>query len=312
MLGEVHSVVEVAQGPVGLERGELRAVPGVDPLIAEVTGNLEHPLVAPDDQPLEVQLRRDAQAELGVQRVGVSEERAGYGPAGLRLQNGGLDLHEVLGLEPVPQDGQGLEADVEDPPALLVGQQVHLALAVPGLRLVQAVPLVRQRPQRLGQDLQARDVDGQLPPAAGDHFAGGTHPVAQVDQRLDRGRVRRKVVSLEHQLNGSAGVFDRDEPELAVAPYRGHPPRHRRHLARPRVRLQVGVRRMQFGQRGGAIEPGGIRIDAQAPQLIALGPALGGLRGQPRGGTPGTRAVGPRPLIRSVTRSLPRTWLLRG
>ena len=284
VLREVHPVVEVAEGPVRLERSELRAVPGVDPLVAEVAGYFEHPLVASDHQPLEVELRRDAQAELGVQRIGVGEERAGQGPACLRLQDGGLDLHEGLRLESLAQDGKSLEADVEDPPAFLVGQQVHLALAVPGLRLAETVPPVGQRPERLGQDLQARHVHRELPPPAGHHLAGDAHPVAQIDQRLDGSRVIRQVVGLEHQLNGAAGVLDGGESQLAVTSLGHHPPGDPRHLARSRVRLQPGVDRLQLGQRRAALEPGGIGVDAQGLQRIALGPALGCLGGQPSQG----------------------------
>ena len=177
-----------------------------------------------------------------------------------------------------------LEADVEDPAAFLVGQQVHLALAVPGLRLVQAVPLVGQRPERLGQDLQAGHVDGQLSPPAGYHLAGDSHPVAQVGQRLDGSRVTREVVSPEHKLNSAVGVLDGDEPELAVAPHGHYPPGDPRHLARPRVRLQPAVGRMQLGQRRAALEPGGIGIDALGLERIALGAALSHLRGQPSQG----------------------------
>ena len=284
VLGKVHPVAEVGEGAVRLERGELRAVPGVDPFVTEVAGYFEHSLVASDHQPLEVELRRDAQAELGVQRVGVGEERTGQGPSCLRLQDGGLDLHEALRLKPVPQDGQRPEADVEDAPAFLVGQQVNLPLAVPGLSVAQAVPLVGQRPERLGQDLQAAHVDRELASPAGDHLAGGSHPVAQVDERLDGGRVGRKVVGPEHQLNGPAGVLDGGEAQFAVAPQGGHPPGDARHLARPRVRVQPGVRRVQAGQRRAALEPGGIGVDAQGLQRIAVGPAFRGLRGQPSWG----------------------------
>ena len=66
-----------------------------------------------------------------------------------------------------------------------------------------------------------------------------------------------------------------------MAPHRDHPARHPGLLAGPRVRLEPGVRGLQLGQGGAAFKPGGIGIDAQAAQLIALGPALRRLCGQP-------------------------------
>ena len=96
-LGQVHAVVDVAEGPVGLEGGELGAVAGVDALVAEVAGDLEDPLVAPDHQALQVELGGDPQAEVDVEGVGVGHERSGQRPAGLGLEDRGVDLDEVLG-----------------------------------------------------------------------------------------------------------------------------------------------------------------------------------------------------------------------
>ena len=90
-----------------------------------------------------------------------------------------------------------------------------------------------------------------------------------------------QVVGLEHQLNGAVGVLDGDEPELAVTPHGHHPPGDPGHLARPRVRLQPGVARLQVGQRRGALEPGGVGVDALGLERVALGAAFGYLRGQP-------------------------------
>ena len=63
-LGEVHQVAVVPVRLVELEHRELGVVPRRDAFVAEVAVDLEHLLEAADDQPLEVQLRRDAQEEL--------------------------------------------------------------------------------------------------------------------------------------------------------------------------------------------------------------------------------------------------------
>ncbi len=78
-LADVHHVVPVAERLVELHHRELGVVTGGDALVAEDPTDLVHPLHAADDQPLEVQLERDAQVELHVERVVVGGERAERG-----------------------------------------------------------------------------------------------------------------------------------------------------------------------------------------------------------------------------------------
>ena len=67
-----------------------------DALVAEDPADLEHPLDAADDQPLEVQLERDAQVQVDVERVVVGDERPGVGAAGLDVEHRRLDLDEAV------------------------------------------------------------------------------------------------------------------------------------------------------------------------------------------------------------------------
>jgi hypothetical protein len=85
----------VAERLVELHHRELGVVARRDALVAEDAPDLEHPLHPADDQPLEVQLERDAQVQLHVERVVVGGERAGVGAAGLGVQHRGLDLDEA-------------------------------------------------------------------------------------------------------------------------------------------------------------------------------------------------------------------------
>ena len=62
--------------PVELEHRELGVVLRRDPFVAEVAVDLVDPLEAADHQPLQVQLGRDAQVEVDVERVVVRHERA--------------------------------------------------------------------------------------------------------------------------------------------------------------------------------------------------------------------------------------------
>ena len=86
------SSLVVAVGLVELEHRELGIVLGRDPLVAEVAVDLVDPLEAADDQPLQIQLRRDAQEELHVERVVVRHERPRQRAAGDRLHHRRLDF----------------------------------------------------------------------------------------------------------------------------------------------------------------------------------------------------------------------------
>ena len=74
-LGEVHHVAVVAERLVRLEHRELGVVRGVDALVAEHATDLEHAVEAADDQALQLQLQRDAQVQVDVERVVVRDER---------------------------------------------------------------------------------------------------------------------------------------------------------------------------------------------------------------------------------------------
>jgi hypothetical protein len=71
-------------------------VPHRDALVAETPVDLEHALEAAHQQALEVQLRRDAQVHLLVQRVVVRDERLGVGAARDRVEHGRLHLQEAV------------------------------------------------------------------------------------------------------------------------------------------------------------------------------------------------------------------------
>jgi hypothetical protein len=71
-------------------------VADADPLVAEVAVDLEHPLEAAHQQPLQVELGRDAQEHLLVERVVVGHEGLGIGTARDGVQHRRLDLQEAV------------------------------------------------------------------------------------------------------------------------------------------------------------------------------------------------------------------------
>jgi hypothetical protein len=99
VLGDVHHRHLVHVGLVELEHGELGVVARGQALVAEIAVDLVDALEAADHQPLEVQLRRDAQVHVDAERVVVRDERPRVRAAGNRLHHRRLDLEEAARVE---------------------------------------------------------------------------------------------------------------------------------------------------------------------------------------------------------------------
>jgi hypothetical protein len=82
LLGDLHQVVIVGIGLVELQHGELGIVLRAHALVAEVAVDLVDAVQAADDQALQIELRRDAQKQIQVERVVVRlKGRAAAPPA---------------------------------------------------------------------------------------------------------------------------------------------------------------------------------------------------------------------------------------
>ena len=180
-LGELHHVVVVGERLVRLEHRELGVVAGVDAFVAEHATDLEHALEPADDEPLQVQLGRDAEVEVDVERVVMRDERARGRAAELVAEHRASRPRRTPVGELAPDRGDRGEADGEDAARVLVDDEVDVALAEAGVDVGEAVPLVGQRAQRLGQELEAVDLDRQLALAGRHHGAVDADPVAEVE-----------------------------------------------------------------------------------------------------------------------------------
>ena len=155
LLGELHEHLIVHVGPVELEHRELGVVLRRDALIPEVTIDLEHPFDSAHGQPLEVQLRRDAQEQLHVERVVMRDERPGQRAAGERLHHRRLDLEEAMAGEEVAHRGHRPAADFEHPAHVRVDDEIQIALPIADLHVLETMPLLGQRDEALGQERRA-------------------------------------------------------------------------------------------------------------------------------------------------------------
>ncbi len=211
LLGQVHVVFVVGIGLVELEHGELGVVPGRDAFVTEVAVDLEHAFEATDHQTLEVELRRDAQEHRHVQRVVVGFERLGRGAARDGLQHRRFHFEEVTLGEELADVGDDLRAHAERFAHLLVHHQVDVALAIALLGVGQAVELVRQRAQRLGQQPHVVHVDVQVTLAGARQGTLGGDDVAQVEvlDRLDL--LGRQHLAIDIDLDAPAHVLQHHE-----------------------------------------------------------------------------------------------------
>ena len=117
--------------------------------------SLRNALEPAHDEPLEVQLGRDPQVDVEVQCVVVGDERSRQRPAGDGMQQRGLDLDEATALQKAAGLGHDPATGLKHPPAVFVGPQVGVALAVTEVGVGDALPLVTETPAGLGQEMPA-------------------------------------------------------------------------------------------------------------------------------------------------------------
>ena len=180
-LHQFHHVVVVAIGEIGFQHGEFGVVGTVNALVAVVAPDFVHPLEAAHQQPLEVQLQANTQAEIVAQRLVVRLERGGLGAARHGLQGGAFHFHKALAVQEVADVADGLRAGAERFAALGVHDQVKVAAAGTQLLVLQAAELGRQRVQALDQRLPLGHVQGQLAGLGDEGIALYADDVTQVN-----------------------------------------------------------------------------------------------------------------------------------
>ena len=215
VLGDPHHRLVVAVRLVQLQHRELRVVFPVDALVAEVPTHLVDPLEAADQQSLQVELERDAELEVGVQRVVVGRERLGQRAAGDRLQDGRLDLGVSATVQLLTDRAQHGGARRDVPPRRRVGDQVQVAPSLLEIGVLQPVPLLGQRTQRLRQQGERVHLERELPATRAHDVARGADDVAQVDLVEQPVSVAERRL-LAEELQVAAAIADDQERQLAV------------------------------------------------------------------------------------------------
>ena len=216
VLGEIHDFLIARIRLIQLEHGELGVVPGRHAFVAEIPVDLVDALETADDQALEIQLGGNAQVELQIERVVMGHERSRRRPSRNHVHHRRLDFHEParLGFQPLAHETDCPRTQGKRIARFGRDDQIDISLAVALLDVGQAMPLVRQRAQRLGQQAQAIDLDRQLAGARAHQFTLGTNDVADVPA-LERLVGFSQGRALQEQLDLPAHVLEGDEAGLA-------------------------------------------------------------------------------------------------
>ena len=159
LLGEPHQVFAFRVRLVELEHRELGIVVGRDALVAEVAVDLVHLRHAADHQPLQVELGRDPQKEVDVERVVVGHEGPRHGAARQGLHHRRLDFEIPALVQKAPEKPDDRRPPLEHLTGLRIDGEVQVALAIAALHVLQAVPLFRERMEGLGQERQSPGLD---------------------------------------------------------------------------------------------------------------------------------------------------------
>ena len=114
------------------------------------------------------------------------DERPRQRAAGDRLHHRRLDFEVAARVQERADRGEHAAAHLEHPPRLGIDDQIEIALAVADLDVLQPVPLLRQRHEALGQELQRRRPDRQLVGLGPEQLPLDADVVAEIEQLEDR------------------------------------------------------------------------------------------------------------------------------
>ena len=277
ILGQLAHTGQVRVGGVCLHRGELWIMREVGALISELTTKLVDALKTANKQALQRKLGCNAQVVLGVQRVVVRDEWLCVCAAKNLLENRGLNLHVAVRLHELADDRDNLRALAKYVADLGVHDKVNVALAITNLAVGEAVELLRQRTQRLGEDLQRGNCQGKLAAARAHDSTGCADDVAKVEKTQELPVLLVKVVDATEELNLAGIVLYHDKRDLALVANGADTTGHRIDFLASLAVLEVSVALLQLSDVSGDGGLDWVWVNAGVKQCLATGFALGAL-----------------------------------
>ena len=133
-----------------------------DPFVTEVAVQFKDFFKTADQQTLQVEFRSDTHEHIAVQGVVMGLERRSGCAAGDVLEHGGFHFHEPLGFQIIANLTNNGDTLLEQRLAVVIHDQVKVALPVPLFHIGQTVPFFRQGAQTLGKHGVGVGFEGDL------------------------------------------------------------------------------------------------------------------------------------------------------
>ncbi len=208
-------------------------------------------------------------------------ERPRERAASHRLHHRRLHFEEAPAIEKPPNGRHDPRAGFEHLTRVGIDDQIEIPLAIPGLDVAEPVPFLGQRAEALRQEVNPGRPDGQFVRLRPEQPPFHADDVTQVESLIQleiqvRNRIRPHVHLHAIEPVGQheeVGLAERAQAENAAG---------RAHLHAIGVEDVAGlaaVLGLDGGDRGGAIEPGGIGRDAHPHEFVEFGLALRDLFG---------------------------------
>jgi hypothetical protein len=151
----------------------------------------------------------------------VTNGRAAAPPAILHHRR--LDFQIPALVEEAAQERDDLRPALEDAARLGIDDEIHVSAPVPLLEILESVPLVRQRPERLGEELESFRLDRELPRPRPEDRSFDADPVPQVQELVEPEAGLPHDVPLDVDLDLGSAVREIEECRLPGAARRAPP-----------------------------------------------------------------------------------------
>ena len=152
-----------------------------------------------------MQFGGDAKVEVASEHVVVRDEGVRHAACGDGHEGRSLHLDEAAPIHKATDGADDAASHNGDAPCLRVGDEVEVSLSEANLHILQAVPLLRQRSQRLAQQGELLRLHRHLPCARTEKRSLHAEPVADVEVVQHFVRVGEGVAA-EHDLNASVAI----------------------------------------------------------------------------------------------------------
>ena len=183
----------------------------VNSLVAVVLADFKHPVNTADHQFFQIQLGRHAQIKVVIKRVVMRDERFGIRPAHNWMECRRFHFQKFLAVKELTHRGNNTAPRQQDFLSFVVDNQIDIALAIAGFHIRQPVEFLRQRLQRLGNNVKLLRRHRKFAPGRPADKPGNADDVADVKTFQEFQVIFRQMRLMAENLNIAALVFQVDK-----------------------------------------------------------------------------------------------------